>query len=283
VPESAAIEMDGVRLADEMLASLRREIAAANGPPACIATLLVGPDDAGRANARLKHVRAREAGMRFVHRELAHDATQRDVEAVVAELAAEPGVHGVFVQLPLPEALDARAVADRIPPHKDIDGVSERSLARFARGEAAFAPATALAVMRLLKRHAIDLAGARALVVGGGDFGVPLATLLSRAAAASVSIVPASDPDLEARCRASTLIVSAAGVPATIRATHVAPGAIVVDAGVSRPAGVLTGDVDPAVRAVARAFVPMPGGVGPVTIACLLEHTWAAASANRSS
>jgi methylenetetrahydrofolate dehydrogenase (NADP+)/methenyltetrahydrofolate cyclohydrolase len=274
-----ATRIDGGAFLDGVVARLRREIAAAGDPPVCIATVLVSDDPRDLSNARRKHVRAREAGMRYRHCQLPADASQRRVEDAIAELAADTSVHGIFVQLPLPKHLDGWAIVDRIPVGKDIDGLSCGSLARLVRGVPHHAPATPRGILRLLQTHGVGIRASRAVIVGRS---VEIARALGLALVnegADVTIVDPGAPGLAAITSAADILVSAAERPGAITAAHVKAGAAVVDAGYNRTAAGVVGDVEAAVGCVASVIVPMPGGIGPATIACLLESTWLAARA----
>jgi methylenetetrahydrofolate dehydrogenase (NADP+)/methenyltetrahydrofolate cyclohydrolase len=186
----------------------------------------------------------------------------------------------VFVQLPLPDALDPEPVLNLVPPEKDVDGLSEVSMGCLVRGLPGHVPGTPLGMMRLLSRYGIPTVGSRAVIVGRSTFvALPLALLLARKGTdATVTLASPETPDLEDVCRAADILVGAADVPQMITAAHVRPGATVIDAGVSRTDAGIVGDVDSeSVRAAAGAITPMPGGIGPMTVACLLENTLEAA------
>jgi len=281
-----AVRMDGVRFADEIVQRLRDEIAAAGNPRVTLGTVIVTAEHASLSNLRRKHARAREAGMTLRDVRLPANARQRDLAAAVSELAADPDVDGIFVQVPLPASLDLEAVVDLIPPGKDVDGATAQSLGNLMRGRAGHVPCTPLAILRLLHRYGVTIAGRRTIIVGRTpEIGLPLAFLFARAgAAASIMLADARAPDIVPLCRQADIVVSAVGEPHTIGRNHIKPGAAVVDAGVSRTENGIVGDVDfAAAETVAAAIVPMPGGAGPATIACLLENTWSAARAKRAT
>jgi methylenetetrahydrofolate dehydrogenase (NADP+)/methenyltetrahydrofolate cyclohydrolase len=280
--EGGAVLMDGARLRDEIIVELRKtvEAAGADTPVVCLATVLVGDDRPSQVYVRIKHRKAEEAAMTSRSVELPPTASQAQVEEAVAELAADPAVHGILVQLPLPDGLDPEPVLDLLPPEKDVDGLSELSMGRLVRGKPGHVPCTPLGVMRLLDRYGVPTAGQRAVIVGRSTLvGLPLALLLARKGTdATVTVAHSRTPDLAAVCREADILVGAAGAARMITADHVRPGAAVVDVGVSRTEAGLVGDVDfDAVQAVAGAITPMPGGTGPMTVACLLENTLAAA------
>jgi methylenetetrahydrofolate dehydrogenase (NADP+)/methenyltetrahydrofolate cyclohydrolase len=275
-----AIVMDGKLLRDEIVAELRATIEAAGSPAVCLATVLVGDDPPSQSYVRSKHRQAELAGLQSRHVELPMTATQEEVEDAVGRLVADPHVHGILVQLPLPAGLDAERVLRLIPPDKDVDGLTERSLGRLVRGEPGLVPCTPLGVMRLLERYEVPISSKRAVVVGRSTLvGLPLALLLARKGVdATVTIAHSRTPDLVSVCRDADILVAAAGQARMITADHVKPGAAVIDVGVSRSADGIVGDVDfAAVHEVAGWITPMPGGTGPMTVACLLENTWTAA------
>ena len=277
-----AILMDGNNLRDETVARLRKEIEAAGSPAVCLATVLVGGDKPSHIYVASKHKKAQEAGMISVGVHLEDDATQEQVEAEVRRLAADPTVHGILVQLPLPKHLDAEPVLALLPPEKDVDGLTERSMGRLMRGLPGHAPCTPLGVMRLLERYEIPTKGKKVVVIGRSTLtGLPQLVLFLRKggdATTTCTHSHTSPEDLKAYCREADIIVSCVGIARLITADHVKPGATVVDVGVSREEAKIVGDVDfDAVQAVAGAITPMPGGTGPMTIGCLLENTLSAA------
>ena len=274
--------MDGNNLRDETVARLRKEIEAAGSPAVCLATVLVGGDKPSHIYVASKHKKAQEAGMISVGVHLEEDATQEQVEAEVRKLAADPTVHGILVQLPLPKHLDAEPVLALLPPEKDVDGLTERSMGRLLRGLPGHAPCTPLGVMRLLERYEIPTKGKRVVVIGRSTLtGLPQLLLFLRKggdATTTCTHSHTSPEDLKAYCREADIIVSCVGIARLITAEHVKPGATVIDVGVSRIEAKIVGDVDfDSVQAVAGAITPMPGGTGPMTIGCLLENTLAAA------
>jgi methylenetetrahydrofolate dehydrogenase (NADP+)/methenyltetrahydrofolate cyclohydrolase len=277
-----AILMDGNNLRDETVARLRKEIEAAGSPAVCLATVLVGGDKPSHIYVASKHKKAQEAGMISVGVHLEDDATQEQVEAEVRKLAADPTVHGILVQLPLPKHLDAEPVLALLPPEKDVDGLTERSMGRLLRGLPGHAPCTPLGVMRLLERYEIPTKGKKVVVIGRSTLtGLPQLVLFLRKggdATTTCTHSHTSPEDLKAYCREADIIVSCVGIARLITADHVKPGATVIDVGVSREEAKIVGDVDfDSVQAVAGAITPMPGGTGPMTIGCLLENTLSAA------
>ncbi|MGI9031634.1 MAG: bifunctional 5,10-methylenetetrahydrofolate dehydrogenase/5,10-methenyltetrahydrofolate cyclohydrolase [Ilumatobacteraceae bacterium] len=272
--------MDGKVLRDEIVAALGTELDALGSPPVCLATMLVGDDRPSEVYVRMKQKAAEQAGMSSKHVQLPAGTSQGQVEAAVVELGADPAVNGILVQLPLPDGLDADAVLAVVPADKDVDGLTELSMGRLVRGLPGLVPCTPLGVMRLLERYGVETRGRRAVIVGRSTLvGLPLALLLARKGVdATVTIAHSRTPDLAELCRRADILVGAAGQARMLTADHVQPGAAVVDVGVSRTESGIVGDVDQeSVAAVAGWLTPMPGGTGPMTIACLLQNTLAAA------
>ena len=275
-----AIVMDGNRLRDETVARLRATIDAAGSPHVCLATVLVGDDKPSQIYVRMKHKKAQEAAMVSKQVELPGDATQAQIEDTIASLAADASVHGILCQLPLPDGLDPEPVIGLIPFEKDVDGLTERSMGRLVRGQPGHVGCTPLGVMRLLERYGVATAGKRAVVIGRSTLvGLPQVLLLGRKGIdCTVTLAHSRTKDMVEVCRDADIIVAAAGQARMVTAEHVKPGATVLDVGVSRTEAGIVGDVDfDAVQAVAGAITPMPGGTGPMTIACLLENTLEAA------
>lgn len=272
--------MDGNALRDELVATLRARIEAAGSPEICLATVLVGDDGPSQRYVKMKHQKAAEAGLASRHVDLPATATQAEVESVVRGLALDATVHGVLVQLPLPDGLDPEPVIDLIPPEKDVDGLTERSMGRLVRGRPGLVGCTPLGVIRLLERYGIETSAKRAVVIGRSTLvGLPLSLLLARKGVDStVTLAHSRTPDMAAVVREADIVVGAAGQARMITADMVKPGATVIDVGVSRTEAGIAGDVDfGPVAEVAGFITPMPGGTGPMTIACLLENTLTAA------
>lgn len=276
----AATLMDGNALRDELVAALRARIEAAGSPEICLATVLVGDDGPSQRYVKMKHRKAAEAGLASRHVDLPATATQAEVESVVRGLALDATVHGILVQLPLPDGLDPEPVIDLIPPEKDVDGLTERSMGRLVRGRPGLVGCTPLGVIRLLERYGIETSAKRAVVVGRSTLvGLPLSLLLARKGVdATVTLAHSRTGDMAAVVREADIVVGAAGQARMITADMVKPGATVIDVGVSRTEAGIVGDVDfGPVAEVAGFITPMPGGTGPMTIACLLENTLTAA------
>jgi len=277
----AAIRMDGNALRDEVVAGLARRIESLGSPDICLATLLVGDDGPSQRYVNAKHKKAAEAGMASRHESLPATASQAEVEELVRELADDDAVHGILVQLPLPDGLDPEPVLDLIPAEKDVDGLTERSMGRLVRGRPGLVSCTPLGVMRLLEKYDVPTSGRRAVVVGRSTLvGLPLSLLLNRKGTdATVTMAHSRTADMAAVVREADIVVAAAGQARMITADMVKPGAAVIDVGVSRTEAGIVGDVDfEPVADVAGWITPMPGGTGPMTIACLLENTLTAAA-----
>ena len=275
-----AVLMDGNRLRDELVVDLKGRIEALGNPHVCLATVLVGDDKPSRLYVASKQKKAGEAGMVSHHVELPGDISQRDLETAVQDLVDDPTVHGILVQLPLPDGLDAEAVLNLIPPEKDVDGLTERSMGRLVRGLDGHVGCTPLGVMRLMERYGVETAGKKAVVIGRSTLvGLPQVLLLGRKGCdATPTLAHSRSGDLAAICRDADIIVAAVGVAGLVTADFVKPGAAVLDVGISRTADGIQGDVDfDAVQEIAGAITPMPRGTGPMTIACLMENTFNAA------
>ena len=275
-----AILLDGIALRDETVVKLRDAINSAGNPAICLATVLVGDDAPSHIYVNSKHKKAQEAGMVSKGVNLPENSTQAQVEDAVAALVADKQVHGILVQLPLPKHIDTEAVLSLLPVEKDVDGLTEKSLGRLVRGVPGHVPCTPLGVVRLLERHSIQTVGKRVTVIGRSALvGLPqMLLLVRRGADATVTVAHRSTTDMIEVCRESDIIIAAAGAAKMVTSAHVKPGATVIDVGVTRINNKIVGDVDfEAVQAIAGAITPMPGGTGPMTIACLLENTLEAA------
>lgn len=246
--------------------------------PPGITVVQVGDDLASTTYVRGKHRAAQEVGFKSAIEHL-HDITQADLHQRIGAFAHDSTIDGILLQLPLPDGLDADAALEQIPPHKDVDGLHPYNAGRLAQGNPTFIPATPLGVLELLRRERIDPTGKRAVIVGRSRLvGRPLALLLLQNHA-TVTIAHSHTVDLPALTRTADILVAATGKRGLITGEHVNPGGVVVDVGITRDpeTGKLTGDVDRAtVDPVAGAVTPVPGGVGPMTVAMLLVNTYRA-------
>jgi methylenetetrahydrofolate dehydrogenase (NADP+)/methenyltetrahydrofolate cyclohydrolase len=266
----------------QAVAGLKRD----HGLTPGLAVVLVGENPASKVYVRNKAVQTGEAGMNSFEHKLPAETTQADLLALVAKLNADAAVHGILVQLPLPDQISDHAVINAIDPAKDVDGFHVINAGRLMTGakgaEAPLVPCTPLGCLMLLKDRLGDLAGQRAVVVGRSNIvGKPMAQLLIQESC-TVTVAHSRTRDLPGVCREADILVAAVGRPQMVKADWVKPGATVIDVGINRIEGEggksrLVGDVDAAAREVAGAITPVPGGVGPMTIACLLANTVTAA------
>jgi methylenetetrahydrofolate dehydrogenase (NADP+) / methenyltetrahydrofolate cyclohydrolase len=280
----SATVIDGKAVAAELRARIAAHVATLDFRPG-LAVVLVGDDPASAVYVRNKDRAAAQAGIAAETIHLPAHTSQAELLERVAMLNADPAVDGILVQLPLPPQIDARAVIEAIDPAKDVDGFHPVNVGRLADGMPTLAPCTPTGVMRLLAAAGVTTRGARALVIGRSSIvGKPMAALLL-AADATVTIAHSRTVDLPGECRRAAIVIAAAGRPEMVRGDWIAPGAVVIDVGINRlPDGRLVGDVAfEECRAVAGAITPVPGGVGPMTIACLLENTLTAALARRGA
>jgi len=255
------------------------ELVAAGGAPPGLATVLIGDDPASEVYVRNKRRACVAAGMRDLHQHLPADVSQEEAASLLDELAADPGVSGILLQLPTPAHLDASALLARIPAGKDVDGLTTANAGLLAQGRPGLRPCTPSGVITLLDRYDVPLAGAHAVVVGRSVLvGKPMAQLLIERNA-TVTVCHSRTRGLAGECRRADVLVVAAGVPALIGASGVKPGATVIDVGIHRGEHGLRGDIDFDTAAqVAGLITPVPGGVGPMTIAMLLANTLTAAT-----
>lgn len=271
------LQIDGREVAKRVRAGVAAEVATLATPPG-LATVLVGGDPASAVYVAGKRRAVAEAGMRDLHRSLPGTATQEEVAAVLDELAADPGCDGILLQLPLPPHLDPAALIDRIPVEKDVDGLTTQSAGLLARGEYGLRPCTPSGVIELLESEGVKLSGARAVVVGRSALvGHPMAEMLLHRDA-TVTLAHKHTVDLPAVTREADIVVVAAGVRGLIGPEHVKPGATVIDVGIHRTQEGLAGDVRAdELDGIAERVTPVPGGVGPMTIAMLMSNTLRAA------
>jgi methylenetetrahydrofolate dehydrogenase (NADP+)/methenyltetrahydrofolate cyclohydrolase len=273
--------LDGKATRDAIFDDLRERVTAlaARGVVPGLGTVLVGDDAGSHSYVRGKHNACAKVGITSIRRDLPADVTQAELNAVIDELNADPACTGYLIQLPLPGHLDSGAALERVDPNKDSDGLHPMNLGRLVLGETGPLPCTPVGMIELLKRYDVPLAGANVTVVGRGvTVGRPLGLLLTRRSEnATVTLCHTGTKDLAAEVRRADIVVAAAGNPALITPDMVKPGAAVLDVGITRTDSGLVGDVHPDVREVAGWLAPMPGGVGPMTIAMLLTNTVLAA------
>jgi methylenetetrahydrofolate dehydrogenase (NADP+) / methenyltetrahydrofolate cyclohydrolase len=269
--------IDGKAVAARVRENLADEIAGMQTPPG-LATILVGDDPASAIYVRSKRRMCVELGMRDLHQHLPATTSQAELEQLVTNLSEDPAVTGILVQLPLPEHMDARAVIRRIAPDKDVDGLTGESVARLASGRPGLRPCTPSGVMRMLDEYGVRIEGTDTVVVGRSDLvGRPMAQMLLERDA-TVTSCHKGTRDLRAATRRADILVVAAGVPGLITGDDVKPGVTVIDVGINRVESGIVGDVDFAsVAPLAWRISPVPGGVGPMTIAMLMANTVQAA------
>jgi methylenetetrahydrofolate dehydrogenase (NADP+)/methenyltetrahydrofolate cyclohydrolase len=282
----SATLIDGKAIAASVREQVRLEVAeftASSGRIPTLATVLVGADPASRIYVSNKHKASQEAGMHSIDHELAAETGEEELLELVRGLSEDDEVDGILVQLPLPGQIDADRVVAAIDPAKDVDGLTPINAGLLANGTPGLVPCTPAGVIELLRREGGELRGAEAVVIGRSKLvGRPLASLLL-AADATVTVCHSKTRDLAGTCRRADVLVAAVGVPGLIGADAVKPGAVVIDVGMNRTDEGLVGDVDfDAVSPIAAAITPVPGGVGPMTIAMLLVNTLAAARARTS-
>ena len=269
--------LDGKGTADRRLDKLKREIQVSGVAPR-LATLIVGKDPGSQLYIRMKHRACERVGIGSVSVELPEEAATVDVVEEVQCLGEDPSIDGILVQLPLPRHVEQERVIAAIPPEKDVDGFTPLSLGRLLSGDPLFSPCTPLGIMVLLAEYGIAVEGTDAVVVGRSlEVGRPMAILLLNAGA-TVTVCHSKTRNLAGKTRSADLLVSSVGKPGFITGTMVREGAVVIDVGISQVEGKTCGDVDfTAVEPRARAITPVPGGVGPMTIAMLMENTLKAA------
>jgi methylenetetrahydrofolate dehydrogenase (NADP+)/methenyltetrahydrofolate cyclohydrolase len=271
----SATLMDGAALAAKVRAQVREEVEELGALG--LATVLVGDDPASQIYIRLKHKAAGEVGIRAIDNRLPADTPEEEVLELVSELNDDDEVDGILVQTPLPDQIDDAKVMRAIDPMKDVDGLHPFNAGQLFFGRQTLVPATPVGIMRLLDEYRVPVAGARAVVVGRSLIvGRPLAMLLLHQNA-TVTICHSRTEDLAQHTLDADVLVAAVGLPGLVRADMVKQGATVIDVGITRTEAGLVGDVDPGVAEVAAFLTPVPGGVGPMTIAALLDNTLRAA------
>ena len=273
--------MDGTALAARIRTELRGDVGELG--EIGLATVLVGEDTASKIYIRLKHRAAEEVGIRAVDRRLPEETSEDELLELVGELNDDDSIDGILVQTPLPSHIDEARVMRTIDPMKDVDGLHPFNAGQLFFGRQTFVGATPVGIMRLLGEYGIPIEGARAVVVGRSLIvGRPVAMLLLHANA-TVTICHSRTDDLARQTLDADILVVAVGTPAVITADMVKLGGVVIDVGINRTEGGPVGDVDPAVAEVAACLMPVPGGVGPMTIACLLVNAVRAARYRRGA
>jgi len=271
------ILLDGKKVSEKRLNHLKVEIDTSGLHP-CLATVIVGSDPASQMYVRMKHRACERVGIGSAGIELAADASTDDVLASIARLNNDAGTNGILVQLPLPKQVDTARIIASVNPGKDVDGFHPENLGLLFSGKPRFSPCTPQGIMTLLQEYNISIAGARAVVAGRSiDVGRPMAALLTNADA-TVTICHSRTRDLPGELIRADILITAVGKAHFITADMVKPGAVVIDVGINQLNGKLVGDVAfDEVQEIASAITPVPGGVGPMTIATLMENTFKAA------
>ncbi len=259
-----------------------RALVARTGVVPHLAAVLVGDDPPSALYVRNKRIACEKAGLRSTLHRLPAATSQVDLLALIARLNADRTVHGILVQLPLPNGIDASQVLDAVDASKDVDGFHPVNVGLLQQGRPRFLPCTPAGVMRMLEVEGVDTRGSHAVVIGRSDIvGKPMATLLAhKGVDATVTLCHSRTNDIGAFTRTADILVAAVGIPEFVKGDMVKPGAVVIDVGINRVGDRLVGDIDYAQAAqVASAITPVPGGVGPMTIAMLLGNTLRAAQA----
>jgi len=277
--------IDGKDFAGKLRARVAEQVArvvAASGRKPGLAVVLVGEDPASSVYVRSKGKATLAAGMESFEHRLPADVGEDELIALVDRLNADPAVDGILVQLPLPRHIDERRVITRIDPDKDVDGFHPINAGRLATGLDGFVPCTPLGCLMLLKDVHPHLAGLEAVVIGRSNIvGKPMGQLLLKESC-TVTMTHSRTRDLFAHVRQADIVVAAVGIPGFVEASWIKPGASVIDVGINRTDAGLVGDVDPAAAEVAGAITPVPGGVGPMTIAVLMRNTLVSAARRES-
>ena len=275
--------LDGKALAATLRSETAQETAQfiqQTGVTPCLAAILVGDDPASQVYVRNKEIACQKAGIKSVLHKLPAETTQEELEALIDQLNADPEISGILCQLPLPKGLNETAILDRISPDKDVDAFHPENVGRILQGRPRFLPCTPAGIMELIRRNNIETKGKNAVVLGRSDIvGKPMAALLmQKGVDATVTVCHSRTSNLADVTRAAEILIVAIGKPKFVTSDMVGDGAVVIDVGINRTESGLVGDVDfDAVKDKASAITPVPGGVGPLTIAMLLQNTLTAA------
>ena len=275
-----AILLNGTVVAKSVETKIAEELSKFSNAKITLATVLIGDDPASDLYVGMKQKRAAAVGIQSKHVKLPGEISMSQACDEINKLADDPSIHGILIQLPLPKQLDTHKIIDLLPPEKDVDGLSEVNLGKLLRGVDGLVPCTPLGVMRILEHYQIPTSGKRAVVIGRSTLvGLPQILLLGRKGVdATVTLAHSRSGKIGELTKSADIIVAAAGIAHLIKKEHVNPGTTVIDVGVTRTDKGIRGDVDfEQVQTVAGAITPMPGGTGPMTVACLLENTLYAA------
>ena len=277
--EKGTLVLDGKLVAKEMQNSIKKKIDS-SGIEITLATVLVGDDKPSQLYVNNKHKQATASSIKSIHVNLPGDISQLDLENKISELGSDPSINGILVQMPLPKGLNEDRVIEMIPTNKDVDGLKEQNLGKLIVGNDVLRPCTPLGVMKLIEHYNIDTSGKKALVIGRSRLvGMPQVIMFgSKGIDCTVTLAHSRTKNLDKLISESEIVVPAIGVPGIINSKNVMKDAILIDVGISSDENGIHGDVDfDSVDGIAKAVTPMPGGTGPMTVACLLENTMKAA------
>ena len=277
--EKGTLVLDGKLVAREMQNSIKKKIDS-SGVEITLATVLVGDDKPSQLYVNNKHKQATASSIKSIHVNLPGEISQLDLENKISELGSDPSINGILVQMPLPKGLNEDRVIEMIPTNKDVDGLKEQNLGKLIVGNDVLRPCTPLGVMKLIEHYNIDTSGKKALVIGRSRLvGMPQVIMFgSKGIDCTVTLAHSRTKNLDKLISESEIVVPAIGVPGIINSKNVMKDAILIDVGISSDENGIHGDVDfDSVDGIAKAVTPMPGGTGPMTVACLLENTMKAA------
>ena len=277
--EKGTLVLDGKLVAKEMQNSIKKKIDS-SGIKITLATVLVGDDKPSQLYVNNKHKQATASSINSIHVNLPGDISQADLENKISELGSDAAITGILVQMPLPKGLNEDRVIEMIPTNKDVDGLKEQNLGKLIVGNDVLRPCTPLGVMKLIEHYNLDTSGKKALVIGRSRLvGMPQVIMFgSKGIDCTVTLAHSRTKNLDKLISESEIVVPAIGVPGIINSKNVMKDAILIDVGISSDENGIHGDVDfDSVDGIAKAVTPMPGGTGPMTVACLLENTMKAA------
>ena len=277
--EKGTLILDGKYVAQKMQDSIKKKIDD-SGVVITLATVLVGDDKPSQLYVNNKHKQATASSIKSMHVNLPGDISQDELENKISELGNDPSVNGILIQMPLPKSLNEDRVIEMIPTNKDVDGLKEQNLGKLIVGNDVLRPCTPLGVMKLIEYYELETSGKKALVIGRSRLvGMPQVLMFgSKGVDCTVTLAHSRTKNLDQLISESEIVVPAIGVPNIINASNVKKDAILLDVGISSDGKGIHGDVDfAAVDGIAKAVTPMPGGTGPMTVACLLENTMKAA------
>jgi len=277
--EKGTLILDGKFVAQEIQNAIKKKIDASN-VEITLATVLVGDDKPSQLYVNNKHKQASASSIKSIHVNLPENISQNELENKIKELGNDPSINGILIQMPLPKGLNEDSVIEMIPTNKDVDGLKEQNLGKLIVGNDVLRPCTPLGVMKLIEYYKLETSGKKALVIGRSRLvGMPQIIMFgTKGIDCTVTLAHSRTKDLDNLIKESEIVVPAIGVPNIINSKNVKKGAILLDVGISSDDKGIHGDVDfKGVDGIAKAVTPMPGGTGPMTVACLLENTMKAA------